>query len=172
MNKLSKALLGGTALATGALLAPVVEVEAQQAPGIYTTQTANRPDAAQFYAQAAAATSCTTSQASAANLTITITPPAGNYVYITGFYVDVAPNATAASSATAWSTTNMPGNLAWATNVNASSASAPATEYVYSEVYPTGLKSVVAGTAVTIVPSATTASTVMCPHVVGYFNPS
>ncbi len=51
MEQWKKALLGGTALA--ALLGPVAE--AQQAPGIYVTNSAFRPDAASFYAGQAAA---------------------------------------------------------------------------------------------------------------------
>lgn len=168
-----QALLGGAsaiALGVGLLGAPQV-VEAQQSQGVIVTQSGSKADAASFYA-APAATSCTTSQASIANLTVTITPPAGQYVYLTGVYFEYLPNATAASSATLWTATNITGTPAWLANVTASAASVPTTEFLISEIYPTGLKSTVAGTPVTILPQATSASTFQCVKAVGYFSPT
>jgi len=168
-----QALLGGAsavALGVGLLGTPQV-VEAQQSQGLIVTQSGSKADAAAFFA-APAATSCTTSQASIANLTVTITPPAGNYVYLTGVYIEYLPNATAASSATLWTATNITGTPAWLANVTASAASVPTTEFLISEIYPTGLKSTVPGTPVTILPQATSASTFQCVKAVGYFSPT
>lgn len=168
-----QALLGGAsavALGVGLLGAPQV-VEAQQAQGTYVTQSGSRADAASFYA-APAATSCTTSQASIANLTVTITPPAGNFVYLTGLYIEYLANATAAASATLWTATNLTGTPAWLAAVNASGTGVPTGEYLIAETYPTGLRSTVAGTPVTILPQATSASTFQCVKAVGYFSPT
>ena len=168
-----QALLGGAsavALGVGLLGAPQI-VEAQQSQGVIVTQSGSKADASTFYA-APAATSCTTSQASIANLTVTITPPAGQYVYLTGVYVEYLPNATAASSATLWTATNITGTPAWLANVTASAASVPTSEFLIAEIYPTGLKSTVAGTPVTILPQATSASTFQCVKAVGYFSPT
>jgi len=170
---LKQALLGGSAavaLGVGLLGSPVV-VEAQQSQGTIITQSASRADAATFII-GNSRTSCTTSQDSVANLTATITPPAGNYVYLTGVYFEVAPNATAATSNTLWTSSNLTGSPQWLTGVTAAAAANPSSPYFINEVYPTAIKSTVAGTAVTIVPSATTASTFICMHAVGFYNPS
>jgi hypothetical protein len=168
-------LLGGVsafALGTAMLAAPAV-LQAQQAQGVSTTQSASHADSAQFFVQnVGGRTTCTTTQDTAANLTINIVPPAGNYVYLTGLYITGASNATAASSATVWSSTNLNGSPAWLTNFTASSASVPTGDLIVAEVYPTAIKSTVAGTAVTIVPQATSASAFLCAHAVGYFNPT
>ena len=165
-----QALLGGVsavALGAGLLIAP--DANAQQIP---VQQVGSKLDAATFFVQSAGGrTTCSTSQDTVANETITITPPAGNYVYLTGVYIEVAGNATAASSATIWTSTNLTGSPTWLANQTASSSSVLTSEYVISEMYPTGLKSTVAGTAVTILPTATSASAFQCAHVVGYFNP-
>jgi len=168
-----QALLGGVsafALGMGLLGTPKI-VDAQQAQGTIVTQSASRADAASFII-GNSRTSCTTSQDSVANLTVTITPPAGNYVYLTGVYFEVAPNATAATSNTLWTSSNLTGSPQWLTGVTAAAAANPSAPYFINEVYPTALRSTVAGTAVTIVPSATTASTFICVHAVGYYNPS
>ncbi len=166
-----QALLGGAsaiALGVGLLAAPSV-VDAQSAAGVVVTQSGQKADSATFFA-APAATSCTTVAATVANLTITVTPPAGQYVYLTGVFIEVLSNATAASSATIWTSTNLTGNPVWLANVTASSASVPTFEWQVAEVYPTALRSTVAGTPVTILPTATSASTFQCAKVVGYFN--
>lgn len=179
-----RALLGGTAaiafgaglLGSATLTAP--EAAAQQAQGTIVTQSGNKADAASFFAQSLGGrTTCSTSQDSVANLTITITPPAGNYVYLTGLYFEGLANATGATSTTVWSSTNLTGANnaiapAWLTPFTTTAAANPSSAFYVSEVYPTGLKSTVAGTAVTIVPQATSASAFLCAHAVGYFNPS
>lgn len=166
-------LLGGiSAIALGAALVAAPEANAQQAQGTIVTQSASKADAATFVAMGAnGRTSCSTSQETVANLTITITPPAGNYVYLTGFHATGIGNATAATSTTVWSSTNLTGSPAWLTPTIASAAANPTGLIQVSEVYPTGLKSTVAGTAVTIVPQATTASAFLCAKAVGYYSP-
>lgn len=170
-----QALLGGVAaIALGAgLLASAQEAKAQQSQGTVVTQSASRADAATFMQMVAGGrTTCSTSQDTVANLTITITPPAGNYVYLTGFYVEGMGNATAATSTTVWSSTNLNGSPAWLTPTIASAAANPTGLISIAEVYPTGMKSTTPGTAVTILPQATTASAFLCAHAVGYFSPS
>src|SRR6266576_4828029 len=157
-------LLGGcAAVALGAGLLAPTEANAQSttpaAGAILVQQSATHADAASFVAQNTR-TSCTATQDTVANLTLTITPPAGNFVYLQGFFAEVAPNATGVASATAWTTTNMPGNLNWLTVTNVVTT-APSSQQV-GEYYATGIKSSVAGTAVTIVPSATMASSLVC----------
>ena len=171
-------LLGGAAaisMGAGLLVAPaaVNVAEAQNAPGTYVTQTGQKFDTATFFQQSTGGrTTCSTTQDTVANLTITIVPPAGNYVYLTGLYIEMSPNATAASSAVTWSSTNLSGSPAWLTNTTASAAANPSAEYVLAEVYPTALKSAAAGTNVTIVPQTTAASSFVCAHAVGYFSPN
>lgn len=168
-------LLGGAAavalLGVG-LLAPSV-ANAQTAQGTITTQSGYKADAATFFVQQTGGrTSCSTSQDTVANMTITITPPAGQYVYLTGLYITGQGNATGASSTTVWSSTNLTGSPAWVTPFIASAAANPTVVASVNEVYPTAIRSTVAGTAVTILPQATTASAFLCAHAVGYFNPS
>lgn len=170
-------LLGGAAVLTmgaGLLVAPafVDSAEAQTNAGTYVTQSGVKADAATFFQQSTGGrTTCSTTQDTVANLTITIVPPAGNYVYLTGLYIEVSPNATGASSAVTWSSTNLSGSPAWLTNTTTSAAANPSAEYVLAEIYPTAIKSAAAGTNVTIVPQTTAASSFVCAHAVGYFNP-
>jgi hypothetical protein len=165
-KELKSALLSGVAaLALGAgLLVPAAEAQTT------VQQTAGKLDAATFYL-ANTRTSCSTTQDTVANLTLTISPPAGNYVYLTGLYFEVAPNATASTSAVVWSSTNLTGSPAWLTNTTTAAAANPSTQFMVSEVYPTAIKSTVAGTNVTIVPQTTAASAFVCVHAVGYFSP-
>lgn len=168
-------LLGGVAAAAflgGAILA-APEADAQQSQGTVTTQSGYKADAASFAQMVAGLrTTCSTSQDTVANLTITITPPAGNYVYLTGLYIEGLANATGATSTTVWSSTNLTGSPAWLTPTTASAAANPTGMINLAEIYPTGLKSTVAGTAVTILPQATTSSAFLCAKAVGYFNPT
>lgn len=168
------ALLGGVAAAAlgAGLLMAAVEAEAQTAPGTITTQSGYKADSATFAQMVAGGrTTCSTSQDTVANLTITITPPAGQYVYLTGLFIEGMANATGATSTTVWSSTNLTGSPAWLTPTTASAAANPTGLINLSEVYPTALKSTVPGTAVTILPQATTASAFLCAKAVGYFNP-
>lgn len=167
-------LLGGVAaVAMGAGLLAAPPVLAQSAQGTIVTQSASKADAATFAQMVTGGrTTCSTSQDTVANLTITITPPAGNYVYLTGVYFQGLANATGATSTTVWSSTNLTGSPAWITPTTASAAANPTSLMQVAEVYPTALRSTVAGTAVTILPQATTASAFLCAKAVGYFNPT
>ena len=171
MENWKKALLAGTALAGVGLLAAPQEAKAQANPGVFTTQTANRPDAGvQIFTPTS--TNCTATQASTANLTLTLTPPAGQYVYLSAFSVNVIPNATGAASTAAFTTTNLTGSPAWLIGEYANAAATPAMAALQvNDVYPTGLKSTAPGTAVTIVPTATLASATVCPRAVAWFGP-
>jgi hypothetical protein len=167
-----KVLLGGVAaVALGAgLIGGPPDVRAQTA----VQQSAQKLDAASFYAQnAGGVTTCTASNSTVANNTITITPPAGNYVYLTGLYIQVSPaNTTGAASAAGFTSTNLTGSPVWLVNEIAWGTTAPALSmFELQEVYPTAIKSTVAGTAVTILPSATLASAIVCLHAVGYYSP-
>lgn len=170
MNKeLRDLLLGGTALIGVGLLTVPADAQTAALPGGATSvqKTSARADAASF-ANGMTAGNCTTTQVSTANGTVTITPPAGNFVYLASFTAQVANNSTGAVSAAALSTTNLTGSPAWL--VSEQAAAQASTEEV-NTVWPTGLKSTVAGTAVTIVPSATLASGYLCTQASGWFSP-
>lgn len=171
MNKeLRNALLGGTALlGVGLINVPVAEAQTAALPGGVTAvqQSAARADAASFNAGTTAA-NCTTTQVAVATNTVTITPPAGNFVYLASVTAQVANNSTGAVSAAALSTTNLTGAPAWL--VSEQAAAAAVAEEV-NQVFPTGLKSTVAGTNVTIVPTATLASGYLCVQVAGWYSP-
>lgn len=170
MENWKKALLAGTALAGSGLLVPG-EASAQSNPGAFTTQTANRPDAG-LQVFTPNSTNCTATQTNAASLTLTLTPPAGQYVYISQFAVNVIPNATGAASTAAYTTTNLTGSPVWLIGEYANAAATPAQAPLQiNDVYPTGLKSTAPGTAVTFVPNATLASASVCPRVVAWFGP-
>jgi hypothetical protein len=172
MNAREKLLAGASALALGVAMLAAPEADAQQFSGTTTTQSGYKADAATFFAQSAGGrTTCSTSQDTVANLTITITPPAGNFVYLTGVYIEGLANATGATSTTVWSSTNLSGSPAWLSPTTASAAANPTGFVNIAEVYPTAIRSTAAGTAVTILPQATTSSAFLCAHAVGYFNP-
>lgn len=167
-------LLGGVAAIAlgGGLLAPAFISEAE-------AQTAVQQSSAELRAASALTgpsggrTTCTTTQDSVANLTVTLTPAAGNYVYITAIDIQVASNVTGATSAVAWSTTGLTGNGSFlTTNVaGATTNVAPNGGYQVNAKYPTGLKSITPGTAVVLTPSATMASASQCPQVAWYQGP-
>ncbi len=168
MENWKKALLAGTALVgTGLLAAPA---EAQLNPGTFTTQSSNRPDAAQIFTPTA--TICTATQSATTSLTVTITPPAGQYVYLSSFGVSVIPNATGSNSAAVYTSTNLTGSPVWLIGEFSNAAGLAATAPTQiSDVYPTGVKSQSPGTAVTLVPSATLASASVCPRATAWFGP-
>lgn len=174
-EELRKSFLAGVAAAAigvaGGLLP--IEVEAQNAPCpncTPTTQSAYHADAGAVLA-ASTYTTCTTTQAAVAQgtLGVSIQPPAGWYVYLTGVFIEVGSNGTGTTtSSTAWSTTNFTGNPAWL--VGSPGAVSWASQQV-AEVYPTGLKANVAGQTITIAPVATLASSYTCAKFMGYFSP-
>lgn len=135
-----------------------------------TSQTASHADAATFLQAASnGATSCNTVSETVAQDTITITPPAGQYVYITGYFGAKTTDATGVTETLTVSTTNVTGSPIYDYNTSLStSVQRPA----IVENYNPPLKSTVAGTAVTFVPSATqSAHSYLCHRVAGYFAP-
>jgi hypothetical protein len=168
MENWKKALLAGTALASTSLL--TAPAEAQLNAGTFTTQSSNRPDAAQM--TTATSTNCTATQTTVGNITLTITPPAGQYVYLSSFNVSVLPNATGSNSATVYSSTNLTGSPVWLIGEFSNAAGfAATTPLQINDTYPTGLKSTSPGTAVTLVPAATLASASVCPRATAWFGP-
>src|SRR5437773_968296 len=95
-SKLRK-LLFASVSALALLGAPVTAFA--DSAGTSVTQTATRPDAAQFWVgQAAGATACNAVSATAASGTITITPPSGQYVYLTDLIVQINTDATGSTA--------------------------------------------------------------------------
>jgi hypothetical protein len=135
-------------------------------------QSGSRTDAATFLATSlGGATSCATVNTTTANGTVTITPPAGQYVYITGVFIDLTSDITGTTSVATMSTTNLTGSPVWSLATILAAGAASATNRQIAEVYPTGLRSTVPGTAVTFVPSAQIAHTIVCTRVAGYYAP-
>lgn len=135
-------------------------------------QAGSRPDAAAFLqGPAGGATSCATVNTTAALNTVTITPPAGNHVYITGVYIDITADVTGVTQVATMATTNITGSPIWSLATIVPTAGANGTMRQISETFPTALKSTVPGTAVTFVPSAQTNHAIFCTRVAGYFAP-
>ncbi len=173
MENWKKALLGGTALVGAGLLSvPLIEpafAGATDGSSTSATQSAYHADSSSILASTSA-TNCTTTQVATATLALTITPPAGNFVYITGMYIETASNGTGSTtSTTAWTSTGITNTPSWL--VTAGGTGAPATSGVAETYPPGGLKSVSAGTAVVLTPVATLASAFTCAKVTGYFSP-
>ncbi len=169
MKNLRKILLGSAA-AIALLGAPVAMAEF---PGTSITQTATHLDAAQgWWGSAAGATSCNAESATSPTDTITITPPAGQYVYLTQFFFQHSTDATGATEVPTISTTNISTSGGVAAFLSAASTLATTGYHVETAIpFPNGLKSAAPGVAVTFVPSATlSAHTIMCNSATGYFN--
>lgn len=135
------------------------------------TPTATRLDGAGIFGQANGATSCNTVSQTAAQDTITITPPAGQYFYMTGFYGELTFNATGVTQTLTVSTTglNSGGGVAPFWNFG-SALSTVGPGMAVSNPFTIPVKSAATGTAVTFVPSATqSANNYLCMRVTGYF---
>ena len=158
-------------LATAGVLAlSLTAANAQVA--LQTTQTATRLDASTFLqAPAGGSTACSTVATSTANGTVTITPPAGLYVYVTGVYIDIASDATGATSTNTMSTTNLTGSPIWSLATIIPTANSVGQFRQIAETFPTPMKATTPGTAVTFVPSGTNAHAIICTRVAGYFAP-
>lgn len=139
---------------------------------IAVQQNATRADASTWVqGQANGATSCNTVSQTVANDTITITPPAGQYVYVNQLYVY---NATNATGVTQTGTIAIGGvaNAGVAANLSFASAltttqGVPAPQIIQ---FNPPLKGATAGTAVTFTPSATqSANNYLCMWAAGYF---
>lgn len=139
-----------------------------------TQQAATRLDSATFMASTPApGTACATVNTTAANGTVTITPPGGQFVYITGVYIDITADITGLTSVAVdtWAGLNNPNGTApvysLATIVPTSGANG--TFRQIAEVYSPPLKSASAGASVTLTPSAQSNHVIFCPRVLGYF---
>ena len=144
--------------------APVFAQTAQQ-----VTQSAQRLDASTgLYGPAGGATTCATVNTTAANGTVTITPPAGQFVYITGFAMDITADTTGLTGVATMSTTNLTGGPFWSLATIVPTAGANGTFRQISETYSTPIKSTAPGTAVTFVPSAQSNHVIFCTRVAAY----
>ena len=171
-TKFKKTLLAGAA-AIALLASPVAMADF---PGTSTTQTATHVDAATFWVgQAAGATACNAVSGTSPSDTITITPPAGQYVYLTDLIVQINTDATGSTAVPTVSTTNISSNggtTAAVFSLATTLATTGSTNTGFVLPFPIGgLKSAAPGVAVTFVPSATlSAHTIACMSATGYYN--
>jgi len=171
MTNLRKTLLAGAA-AIGLLAAPAAMADF---PGTSITHTAAHLDAAQVWVgQANGVASCNAVSQTSASDTITITPPSGQFFYMTEFFLQHSTDATGATEVPTISMTGISTNGGVAAFLSAASTLATTGYHVETAIpFPQGLRSATAGTAVTFVPSATlSAHTIMCNSVTGYYNAS
>ncbi len=171
MTKLRNTLLAGASAL--ALLAPI-SVEADF-PGTSVTHTAAHLDAASVWVgSAATTTSCNAVSATSPSDTITVTPPSGQFVYLTEFFLQHSTDATGATEVPTISMTNISTNGGTAAILSAASTLSTTGYHVETAIpFPNGLRSAQAGVAVTFVPSATlSAHTIMCNSVTAYYNAS
>ena len=145
-----------TLLTLGFLLSIVGAASAQAPP---VAQSATRSDAATGVSSTAPAVNATV-----ANGTVTITPPAGQFVYFTGIYVAACSNGTASASSIQqnFTTTNLNG-LTIQTSVLAYAATTAIANSIsscdrVSLPFATPVKSAASGGVVTIVPPAQNAN--------------
>lgn len=140
---------------------------------IAVQQNATRADAATFWVGTAqaGATTCTTVSTTAANDTLTITPPAGQYVYVTQLLLQVSTDATGATQ-TGYITPagfNFAGTapvISEATALTTVQGFAPPNVINFNPP----LKSALPGQAVSFTPSATqNAHVYLCMSATGYF---
>jgi hypothetical protein len=172
-NTFRKTLLAGVSA-----LALVVGASSAFADAAATavTQTATHSDAATFWiGQTAGLTACNAVSATSPSATITITPPAGQYVYLTDLIVQINTDATGSTAVPTVSTTNISTNggaTAGAFSLATTLSTTGATNTGFVLPFPIGgLKSAAPGVAVTFVPSATlSAHTIACMSATGYFN--
>ncbi len=155
-------------LAVAAIMAFAGMAQAQVAQQV--TQTAARADSGtSLNGPSGGATSCNTVNTTAALNTVTITPPAGQYVYITGVFIDITANITGLTGQATLSTTNVTGGPFWslATIIPTAGATGGVFRQI-AEWYATPLRSTTPGTAVTFVPSAQSANVIYCIRVAAY----
>ena len=100
--------------------------------------------------------------------TSTCTPPAGQYVYVTGISFDVCTDGTGtAANQVNWTTTNLTGSPIYSFSI---AATASICQH-WSEPLSTPLKSTAAGTAVTFVSPAAAAHNSYVARVYAYYAP-
>ena len=156
-----------------ALLAAMAAPASADFAGTSTTQTATHPDAAVFWTgQANGATSCNAVSQTSASDTLTITPPSGNYAYLTALTVQFSTDATGATAVPTIAITGVAGSGA---APYLSAATTLSTTGYHSDIvipFPVGgLRGSTPGGAITLVPSAAMgAHSILCMTAVGYFN--
>lgn len=100
--------------------------------------------------------------------TVTCTPPAGQFVYITGISFDVCTNGTgSAANQVTWTTTNITGAPVFSFSI---AATASICQH-WQEPLVSPLKSTAAGTAVTLVSPAGATNNSYHARVYAYFGP-
>lgn len=152
-------LLASLLLASGAH----AQTSVQQALPMLTAATG-------LYGQANGSTSCNAVSQTAAQDSVTITPPAAQFVYVTMISIQNYTDATGATQVGTISSTNLTGSPFWSQATTLSTTAGIQSSTV--EMYPTALKSAVPGTAVTFVPSATqSAHNILCMRVAAFFGP-
>ena len=172
MNQFRKTLLAGAA-AIALLGAPVVMADTA---GTSVTQTATHLDAASFWVgQANGTTACNAVSQTSASGTITITPPAGQYVYLTALLLQRSSDATGVTEVPTIATTNISSNGGVTAAVLSAAMTLSTTGATNTgAVIPFqvgGLRSSVPGVAVTFVPSAAQATHgILCMSALGYYN--
>jgi hypothetical protein len=171
MNILKKTLLAGVSA-----LALLGTAAMADTAGTAVTQSATHLDAASFWVgQANGLTACNAVSQTSASQTITITPPAGQYVYLTALLIQKNTDATGVTEVPTISTTNISSNggatagaLSIASTLSTTGTTFPATVIPFQIG---GLKSSVPGVAVTFVPSAAQATHgIICMSALGYYN--
>lgn len=167
MRNLRNALLAGTALAV--ILGSAAN--AQQATAVQ--QSASRLDATQFLqGSVGGVATCNTVSTTTANSKVTITPPAGQFVYVTAVDIDLTSDITGTTQVTTLSTTNITGAPFWSLATVVPTTGENGTFRQIAEHYPAGLKATTPGTAVSFVASAASfTDTILCMRVAGYFAP-
>jgi hypothetical protein len=170
MNQFKYTLLAGVAAV--ALLA--VPVAMADVAGTSVTQTATHLDAATIWqGEANGATSCNAVSQTSASDTITITPPGGQYVYLTALVLQKSTDATGVTEVPTVSMTNIAGGGFPAFLSLASTLSTTSGAYLDQTINfgPGGLKSAQPGVAVTFVPSAAaSAHSIFCNSATYYTN--
>lgn len=156
-------------LALAGLLATTVSAAAFAQVSTQVTQTATPANASTFLQGQVGAAACSAVNTTTANGTVSITPPAGLYVYITGVFVDITSDATGTTSTATLSTTNLTGGPIWSLATIVPTANSVGQFRQIAETYTTPMKARTPGTAVTFVPSAQVADTIVCIRVAGYF---
>jgi hypothetical protein len=105
-----------------------------------------------LYGQSNGASSCNSVSQTAAQDTVTITPPGSQYVYVDAILITKSTDATGVTEFQTLSTTNLTGAPFFDTS---STLTTTGQRVVTALTFPNSLKATAPGTAVTFVPSAT-----------------
>lgn len=166
MKKSSKLFLAAWALAI--LFAVAVNLPATHAQVAQPGATAVQPYQPLYTCNQTA----TATGAANTAVTATLTPPAGQYLYICSIYIVSANNAAvtpAAGPAPIFTTTNLPTNLVWWGDNGIATTGLKSN--ITDVTYPLLLKTAISGTAFTIVTSAGQSTQNVRINVTGFFAP-